>query len=67
MQQEFYSIPELADRWRVSASTIRRMIAAGELAKVYISAQVRIERAEVERLENLSRRKAKNPVNVMGT
>lgn len=57
--QDFFSIQDLAERWRVSTSTVRRMIASGELAKVYISAQVRIEGAEVARLEGLARRKAK--------
>ena len=57
--QDFFSIQDLAERWRVSTSTVRRMIASGELAKVYISAQVRIEGAEVARLEGLARRRAK--------
>ena len=59
--QDFFSIQDLADRWRVSTSTVRRLIARGELAKVYVMAQVRIEGAEVERWEREARKgKAKS-------
>lgn len=52
MQQDAYlTIPELAQRWKVSAATVRRKLASGELAKVHIGRVVRIERAEVERIE----------------
>lgn len=54
--QDFFSIQDLADRWRVSTSTVRRIIANDDLAKVYISAQVRIEGAEVERWEREARK-----------
>lgn len=51
MQDNYLTIPELAQRWKISVPTVRRKIASGELAKVYIGRVVRIERAEVERIE----------------
>ena len=51
MQDNYLTIPELAARWKISVPTVRRKIASGELAKVYIGRVVRIERAEVERIE----------------
>lgn len=50
-QSDYFTIPELAERWKISAPTIRRKLASGELAPVHIGRMVRIERAEVERIE----------------
>ena len=51
MQDDYLTIPELAARWKISVPTVRRKLARGELAKVYIGRVVRIERSEVERIE----------------
>ncbi len=51
MQDDYLTIPELAARWKISVPTVRRKLARGELAKVYIGRVVRIERTEVERVE----------------
>ena len=51
MQDDYLTIPELAARWKISVPTVRRKLARGELAKVYIGRVVRIERTEVERIE----------------
>lgn len=51
MTDDYLTIPELAQRWKISAQTVRRKLARGELAKVHIGRVVRIERTEVERIE----------------
>lgn len=51
MQPDYFTIPELADRWKISVPTLRRKLARGEIPKTYIGRVVRIEREEVERLE----------------
>ena len=51
MQDDYLTIPELATRWKVSVPTVRRKITRGELKKIYIGRVVRIEREEVERIE----------------
>lgn len=51
MQADYFTIDELAERWKLSQSTVRRKIKAGELATVRIGRAVRIERTEVERIE----------------
>ncbi len=51
MQDDYLTIPELAQRWKISVPTVRRKLARGEIAKVYIGRVVRVERAEVERIE----------------
>jgi excisionase family DNA binding protein len=48
---EYFTLPELAERWKVSIPTIRRKLASGELNPVYIGRVVRIEASEVERIE----------------
>lgn len=51
LPDDYMTIPELAQRWKISVPTVRRKLARGELAKVYIGRVVRIERTEVERIE----------------
>lgn len=51
MQDDYLTVPELAQRWKISIPTVRRKMATGELSKVYIGRVVRIERTEVERIE----------------
>ncbi len=51
MQADYFTISELADRWKLSQSTVRRKIKAGELATVRIGRAVRIDRSEIERVE----------------
>lgn len=51
LQDDYLTISDLATRWKISVPTVRRKLARGEIAKVYIGRQVRIERAEVERVE----------------
>ena len=50
-QPDYFTIPELAQRWKLSESTVRRKIRTGELKPIYIGRAVRIERSEAERLE----------------
>lgn len=51
MQSDYFTIDELADRWKLSQSTVRRKIKTGELVTVRIGRAVRIERTEIERIE----------------
>lgn len=51
VKDDYLTIPELSARWKVSVPTVRRKLARGEIAKTYIGRQVRVERAEVERVE----------------
>lgn len=50
-QPDFYTLPELATRWKISIPTLRRWMSRGDFHGVRIGRQVRIERAEVERIE----------------
>ena len=50
MQTEYFTLPELAERWKISLPTIRRKLSSGELRPVYIGRVVRIEASEVERI-----------------
>lgn len=52
MQTEYFTLPELAERWKISIPTIRRKLSSGELNPVYIGRVVRIEASEVERIES---------------
>lgn len=56
--EDYLTIPELAKRWRISVPTVRRKLAAGELAKVYVGRHIRIERTEVLRIEAAWKAKA---------
>ncbi|MBK6683978.1 MAG: helix-turn-helix domain-containing protein [Deltaproteobacteria bacterium] len=49
--QEFFTVAEVAARWRLSRASIYRLMASGQLAWVQIGGARRIARAEVERLE----------------
>lgn len=51
MQSDYFTIPELAERWKISVPTVRRKLERGEITKTYIGRVVRIERTEVERVE----------------
>jgi len=51
MQPDYFTIPDLAARWKLSTPTIRRKIKSGELAIVRMGRVIRIERSEVERIE----------------
>ena len=56
MQDDYLTIPELAQRWKISVPTVRRKLSSGELKKVHIGRVVRIERTEVERIESAWRK-----------
>lgn len=49
---DYYKISDLVTRWKLSDSTVRRKIREGEIAIVRIGGAVRIEAAEVDRLES---------------
>jgi len=51
MQSDYFTLPELARRWKISVPTIRRKLSSGEIQSVHIGRAVRVERAEVERVE----------------
>lgn len=48
---EFMTVTEVAARWRVTAMTVRRHIAAGDLAAVRLGGQYRIRRSAMEAFE----------------
>jgi excisionase family DNA binding protein len=50
-QQTMFGISELAQRWGVSAFTVRRAISRGELRALYFSRRILVPRLEVERVE----------------
>lgn len=56
---EFFTIRDLAERWQLSTQTVRRKISSGEVTALHVGRAVRIERAEVERLESDLRQRAK--------
>lgn len=47
----FFTVDELAARWKVSKPTVHRRIASGDIAVLRIGGAVRIARAEIERIE----------------
>ncbi len=47
----FFTVDELAARWKVSKPTVHRRIAAGDIAVLRIGGAVRIARTEIERIE----------------
>jgi excisionase family DNA binding protein len=49
----FFTIRELAARWRVDPRTVRRKIKLGELRAVRIGRQLRVSPDEAERYEAL--------------
>lgn len=51
-EPRYFTLPQLAERWQVSVITLRRRIKAGTLKHVAIGKLFRIERDEVERIEN---------------
>lgn len=52
----FYTVMEVADRWRLSEQTIRKMVKDGSLRAVRLSDSIRIPREEVERQEGFVER-----------
>lgn len=50
-ETHYFTIPELAARWKISIPTVRRKLTQGEIRKTYIGGLVRVEAAEVERIE----------------
>lgn len=50
-EDPFYTIPELAARWKVKPITVRRAIWSGALTAKRIGRQVRIESAAVREYE----------------
>lgn len=54
MDAEYFTVKELAARWKVNPETVRRLIRRGQLRAVRIGgtkAGHRIERSDVERYE----------------
>lgn len=51
VQQKFFTITNIAERWQLSLSTIRRMIDRGELKTTRFGNSVRISLEEVQRHE----------------
>lgn len=54
---EYFTLPELAERWKISIATVRRKVDSGELRPVYIGRVLRIEASEVDRIEAVWREK----------
>lgn len=50
--EPYTTLPDLAQRWKVSVQTLRRRINNGTLHHVSIGRLFRIERAEIERIES---------------
>jgi excisionase family DNA binding protein len=59
-QRHFLTVDETALRLRVSARTIRRLIANGELPVVRVGSQIRIDEAELEAWLNERHRPMRN-------
>ncbi len=53
--QIFFTVPEVARRWNVSLSFVRRLLAKGDLKKTYFGRSVRIAEQDVERYERAAR------------
>ena len=51
----FLTIAQVAQRWRVHAKTVRRLIARGDLAVHRIGGQIRIALADLVAYERLTR------------
>lgn len=47
----YYSLQELAARWNISDSTLRRWMREGELAVFRMGVKIRVAEAEVARME----------------
>lgn len=58
-ESPYLTLPQLAERWQISVITLRRRIKAGTLKHVAIGKLFRIERDEVERIENEMRNQEK--------
>ena len=50
-QRQFLGIAELANRWGVSAFTVRRAINRGDLQSVHIGARILVNLTEIQRAE----------------
>jgi excisionase family DNA binding protein len=50
----FYSVADLASRWKLTPMTLRRWRKASKLQAHHIGRGIRFSRAEVERIENES-------------
>lgn len=48
---DYFKIPDLVSRWKISESTVRRKIREGKITAFHIGRVLRIERSEVERVE----------------
>lgn len=48
MEQEYYTIPEAAEKMRVTAAAIRKWIAQGKIDVVYVGSDRRITGAAIE-------------------
>lgn len=57
-----YSVPQLAARWDVSPSMVRKLIADGRLQSFKIGVLIRISAAEVERYEKCPAEPSPNPI-----
>lgn len=53
-ERKFYRIAEVAERWGVSNSTVRRMIASDKLKATWFGGSLRISIEEIQRHEALS-------------
>lgn len=51
MDRHPFTVEDLAKHWRVSASTVRRLIASGELATFRVGAQLRVPAEAVDAYE----------------
>jgi excisionase family DNA binding protein len=51
----FLALPELAERWGVSARSVRRLIDAGQIEPTRFGRSVRIAATEVQRFEAQNR------------
>lgn len=60
---EWLTPRELADRWRVSPDTIRRMIADKKLDAIKAGKRCRIHMGEIERYESGHKPKDADPIN----
>lgn len=60
MEQEYFTIPEVADRLKVTPAAIRKWIAQGKIEVVYVGADRRITGAAIEAFVRNSTEARKN-------
>jgi excisionase family DNA binding protein len=47
--EQFFTVAETADRWKVHERTVRRLIASGDLKVVRVRSAIRIRGSELEK------------------